>query len=317
METSSGECFDPLEALLASQRCWQSEQAREEQKAALGKLGEIIRTWEQTVAASKDHESEKACRLVCIGSYKLGVHLKESDIDLICIAPNWITRHDFNMFLVGLLQVTEGVSKLRPVPHASVPVLKFNLNGVDVDLLFARLEQEKVEEKQDFSTAGVVSDPQCQASLSGYLVTMALLEAVPDLLTFQIALAGIKIWAERRGVHGYRFGFPGGVSWSILVARECKENPLASPSTLVRQVLTTLVHWPWSDQQLELSSESLIPPGLPVSSMSILTPSEPPTNSTHTVSSSSLTVLQQEASNALALIEVGDCEEASAGFSSC
>ena len=86
METSSGECFDPLEALLASQQCWQSEQAREEKKAALDKLKEIIRAWEKKVATSKDHESEKACRLVCIGSYKLGVHLKEGDIDLICIA---------------------------------------------------------------------------------------------------------------------------------------------------------------------------------------------------------------------------------------
>ena len=207
METASTECSDPLEALLASQQCWQSEEVQNEQKAALHKLGEVIRSWEQRVAVSKDliGESEKACRLVCIGSYKLGVHLKESDIDLICIAPNWITRHDFNILLVELLQVTEGVSQLRPVPHASVPVLKFNLDGVDIDLLFARLEQEKIEEEQDFSIPGLVSDPQCQASMAGHLVTMALLAAVPDLPRFQCALAGVKIWAERRGVHGYRW----------------------------------------------------------------------------------------------------------------
>ena len=206
METASTECSDPLEALLASQQCWQSEEVRNGQKAALHKLGAVIRSWEQRVAVSKNliGESEKACRLVCIGSYKLGVHLKESDIDLICIAPNWITRHDFNILLVELLQVTEGVSQLRPVPHASVPVLKVNLDGVDFDLQFARLEQEKVEEEQDFSIPGIVPDAQCQASLSGHLVTMALLEAVPDLFRFQSALAGIKVWAERRGVHGYR-----------------------------------------------------------------------------------------------------------------
>ena len=113
---------------------------------------------------------------------------------------------------------------------------------------------------------------------------------------------------------GHRFGFPGGVSWSILVARECKGNPLASPSTLVRHVLATLVQWPWSDQQLQLSTESVTPPKLDqehqATSMCILTPSQPPTNSTYTVSSSSLAVLQQEASKALALIEIGSWEEA-------
>ena len=115
-------------------------------------------------------------------------------------------------------------------------------------------------------------------------------------------------------IYGHRFGFPGGVSWSILVARECVTNPLASPSTLVRQALTTLVQWPWSDQQLQLSSpEGVTPPELHQehsSVMNILTPGLPPTNSTYTVSSSSLAVLQEEASKALALIEVGSWEEA-------
>ena len=203
---TSAKYSDPLEALLTSQECWQSKEVQNKQKAALHKLGDIVSNWEQMVSASKDlmDVEEKACQLICIGSHKLGVHLKGGDIDLICIAPRWLTRHDFNKFLVELLQVTEGVSQLRPVPHASVPVLKFNLDGVDFDLLFARLEQDKVEEEQDFSIQGFASDPQCQASLSGHLVTMALLRAVPDLLRFQSALAGIKIWAERRGVHGYR-----------------------------------------------------------------------------------------------------------------
>ena len=203
---TSAKYLDPLEALLASQECWQSKEVQNKQKAALHKLGDIVSNWEQMVSASKDlmDVEEKACQLICIGSHKLGVHLKGGDIDLICIAPRWLTRHDFNKFLVELLQVTEGVSQLRPVPHASVPVLKFNLDGVDFDLLFARLEQDKVEEEQDFSIQGFASDPQCKASLSGHLVTMALLKAVPDLLGFQSALAGIKIWAERRGVHGYR-----------------------------------------------------------------------------------------------------------------
>ena len=129
-----------------------------------------------------------------------------------------------------------------------------------------------------------------------------------------MATGNLQTMLSLRLIFGHRFGFPGGVSWSILVARECIANPLASPSTLVRHALTTLVQWPWSDQQLQLSSGSETSPGADqeqqASSMSILTPSLPPTNSTHTVSSSSLAVLQKEASKALALIEVGSWEEA-------
>ena len=85
-----------------------------------------------------------------------------------------------------------------------MPVIKFALGRVDFDLQFARLELERVEEDQDFSIKGLVSDPQCQTSLAGHLDTMALLAAVPDILTFQSTLAGIKVWADRRGLHGYR-----------------------------------------------------------------------------------------------------------------
>ena len=169
-------------------------------------MEKLIRTWEGRLVSSKDlkSESEKYCKLVIIGSHKLGVHLKGADIDLVCIAPKWITRQEFNVNLVELLQADESVSQIRPVPHARVPVLKFTLGRVDFDLQFARLELERVEEDQDFSIKGLVSDPQCQTSLAGHLDTMALLAAVPDILTFQSTLAGIKVWADRRGVHGYR-----------------------------------------------------------------------------------------------------------------
>ena len=197
---------DPIREFLVSQGCLQSEELQTEQNAAIDKVEKLIRTWEGRLVSSKDlkSESEKYCKLVCIGSHKLGVHLKGADIDLVCIAPKWISRQEFNVNLVELLQADESVSQIRPVPHARVPVLKFTLGRVDFDLQFARLELERVEEDHDFSIKDFVSDPQCQASLVGHLDTMALKAAVPDILTFQTTLAGIKIWADRRGVHGYR-----------------------------------------------------------------------------------------------------------------
>jgi len=230
---------------------------------------------------------------------------------LVCIAPSWISRQEFNVNLVELLQADESVSQLRPVPHARVPVLKFTLGRVDFDLQFARLELERVKKDQDFSIKGLVSDPQCQTSLAGHLDTMALLAEVPDNITFQTTLAGIKIWADRRRVHGYRFGFPGGISWAILVARECLANPPASPSNLAKQVFSALVEWSWSDHPLQLfpgSEDPLRPVKEAPPIMAIFTPNR--INSTYTVSTSSLVTLQQEAKRALAFIEVGSWEEA-------
>ena len=197
---------DPIREILVFEDCLQSEELKTEQNAAIGRVEKLIRTWEGRLFSNKDlkNESDKYCKLVCIGSHKLGVHLKGGDIDFLCIAPSWISRQDFNVNLVELLQTDESVSQIRPVPHARVPVLKFALGGVDFDLQFARLELERVEEDHDFSIKDFVSDPQCQASLVGFLDTMAVKAAVPDILTFQSTLAGIKIWADRRKVQEYR-----------------------------------------------------------------------------------------------------------------
>ena len=85
-------------------------------------------------------------------------------------------------------------------------------------------------------------------------------------------------------------------------------KPLASPSSLAKQVFTTLLEWPWSDHPLQLFPESEDPPRPEAQLiMAILTPNR--INSTHTVSNSSLATLQQEAKRALALIEAGTWEE--------
>lgn len=43
-----------------------------------------------------------------------------------------------------MLRTTDEVTDIRPVPSASVPVLKFCFDGIDIDLLFARLALKEV-----------------------------------------------------------------------------------------------------------------------------------------------------------------------------
>ena len=94
-----------------------------------------------------------------------GVHNKGADIDTLCVAPRHILREDYFTSFLGdyvslklssllyhsllllsnhlqsyseVLRLTDEVTDIRPVPSASVPVLKFCFDGIDIDLLFAR-----------------------------------------------------------------------------------------------------------------------------------------------------------------------------------
>ena len=78
--------------------------------------------------------------LVCFGSYRLGVHKQSSDIDVLALSPPHCTRADFFVPLVDRLGHDSRVTELHPIPSAYTPVIKFVLQGVQIDLLFARLQ---------------------------------------------------------------------------------------------------------------------------------------------------------------------------------
>jgi poly(A) polymerase Pap1 len=46
-------------------------------------------------------------------------------------------QEDFFMILHEILSQIEDVTELQPVPDAHVPVMKFKLHGISIDLLYA------------------------------------------------------------------------------------------------------------------------------------------------------------------------------------
>jgi hypothetical protein len=96
-------------------------------------------------------DSQELCRVIPFGSYCLGVHSCDSDIDVLCIVPEHVSRYAFMEEVPGVLLAMPGVANVHCVPEAFVPVIKFELNGVDVDLGVARMPYESIPRDLDIS----------------------------------------------------------------------------------------------------------------------------------------------------------------------
>ncbi|KAL7577653.1 hypothetical protein ACA910_015167 [Epithemia clementina (nom. ined.)] len=236
--------------------------------------------------------------LVTFGSYRLGVHRDDSDLDLLALCPPEFSRGDFFQSWVELLKSDSLISKVHPIPQAYTPVIKFFFKEkIQVDMLFARLaDGKKLREFQQRRVApnlfpgapgcSVISNGNAVAprrteypiddsdlkeqdeagvrSLNGARVSQMLLEMVPDLNKFRTVLRAVKEWAVSKGIYSNVLGFLGGVNFAILVARICKENPHADAPALLKYFFQTYWNWNWRDPVQLLPIQSQPPEGAPL-----------------------------------------------------
>lgn len=125
-----------------------------------------------------------------------------SDIDTLIVGPKHVCSEDFFADFPPLLQqmAPEGVvEKMTPVPDAFVPIIKMELAGISIDLLFARLVIPSVPMNLDLKNNDYLRglDEKEVRSLNGTRVADEILELVPQQKTFRIALRAIKLWAQR------------------------------------------------------------------------------------------------------------------------
>lgn len=88
---------------------------------------------------------------------------------------------------------------LQAIPDAFVPVIKLTFDGIEVDLLFARLALPSIPEDLELNDSMLLKnlDQRCVRSLNGCRVTDEILRSVPDKDNFRITLRTIKLWAKR------------------------------------------------------------------------------------------------------------------------
>lgn len=140
------------------------------------------------------------------------------------------------------------ITNLSVVSDAFVPIIKFEYDGVDIDLIYSRIEI-KASLPPDLSLLDTnvlrgLDDVELR-SLNGTRVTDEILELLPQPGVFRTALRGIKLWAQRRAIYANIMGFPGGVAWAMLLARVCQLYPKATASVVILKFFKIMERWQW------------------------------------------------------------------------
>ncbi|XP_023411710.1 LOW QUALITY PROTEIN: poly(A) polymerase beta [Loxodonta africana] len=283
----------------------------------LEKLNNLVKEWIREISESKNLPQpvieSVGGKIFTFGSYRLGVHTKGADIDALCVAPRHVDRSDFFTSFYDKLKLHEEVKDLRAVEEAFVPVIKLCFDGIEIDILFARLALQTIPEDLDLRDDSLLKnlDIRCIRSLNGCRVTDEILHLVPNIDNFRLTLRAIKLWAKCHNIYSNILGFLGGVSWAMLVARTCQLYPNAVASTLVRKFFLVFSEWEWPNPVLLKEPEERnlnlpvwdprVNPSDRYHLMPIITPAYPQQNSTYNVSVSTRMVMIEEFKQGLAI----------------
>ncbi|KAI9745782.1 MAG: polynucleotide adenylyltransferase [Candelina submexicana] len=244
-------------------------------------------------------------KIFTFGSFRLGVFGPGSDIDTLVVGPRNVSRDDFFSLFPSVLESlapANAIEELTSVPDAHVPIIKMELCGISVDLIYTRLMLSEVPKSQTLNDMNLLiglteTDLRC---LNGTRVTDEILQLVPQQKPFRTALRAIKLWAKRRAIYANIIGFPGGVAWAMLVARVCQLYPKATGSVIVGKFFNIIGRWQWPTPILLKAietgprSDQRIYPSDKFHKMPIITPAYPSMCSTHNITESTKEIIKRE-----------------------
>jgi poly(A) polymerase len=261
--------------------------------------------------------NEAGGKVFTFGSFELGVYGPKSDMDTLMVAPKHVTRDHFFEHMPDLLRKEfkpEEITELTPVPGISVPIIKLELCGVSVDLIFCSLQLSSVPKTQELSDLNLLrglseTDLRC---VNGTRVTRRILELVPQTKVFRTALRAVKLWAKQRALYGNIVGYPGGVAYAMMVARVCQLYPRAAAPHIILKFFFLMRKWNWpsplilqhhEEGPLQLREwDPSIYGGDKRHLMPVITPAYPRMNACHTIGPSTRAVLLNEMERAEGIV---------------
>ena len=173
-----------------------------------------------------------------VGSARLGVQSPQSDLDVLCLIPAYMSGE---AFLDSVRQRLEGLcDRAQVVSSARMPLLRMRFEGVSVDLLYARRPSELGTIEPLTEAARPFFEPVSWKALVGCLEADALTDIVRQyvpLESFRELLRAVRAWAKARQIHGNAWGFLGSFSWALLAAWSCTRYPQAGADTGLEALL--------------------------------------------------------------------------------
>lgn len=243
-----------LEAFIHANDISETPEGEERRRLVLAELTLLVRQWVVGVGEKKGvfnpgqfGPMEGAAQLNVFGSQCLEVHGPDSDVDVLCICPQFISRNEFFISFCAILRESEHASMVLSVPEAYTPVVKFNFRDQSVDMIFVSLAMPSIPADIDLLDDALLSDQDEKGvrSLNGVRVAQYLVKAVPKFSVFRAALRAIKFWGRRRGIYSNVLGFLGGINFALMVAFICQLHPNNCAASIVQRFFKIYFHWVW------------------------------------------------------------------------
>eukprot|EP01083_Nonionella_stella_P021136 58608_1 len=309
-----------LEAVVRECKLTESDDGVAKRELALVELDTICQEWVRENLQKHGFDptfvDKSRAKLYTFGSWRLGVHHLGTDIDVLCVGPKHITHEMFFSELCNQLSNSDDVQYLHKVESAFVPLSKFKFHGIHFDMIYCQLAIDVIPEDLDVfddSYLRGINSNKSVLSLNGVRNTDSFLSLVSNKNVFRAALRTIRLWAKRRRIYSNVIGFPGGISWAILVARVCQLYPNALTGTVVAAFFKFYSMWNWD---VPICLQQVVDKGFGLSvwkpqkgdKMQVVTPAYPAMNSTHNVSTSTLSVIKKELLRAYRIVDLNQAE---------
>jgi poly(A) polymerase Pap1 len=242
-----------------------------------------------------------------VGSARLGVQSPQSDLDVLCLIPAYMSGEAFlesvRQRLEGLCDseaLLRGADRAQVVSSVKIPLLRMGFEGVSVDLLYARRPSELGTLEPLTEAARPFFEPVSWKALVGCLEADILTDIVRQyvpLESFRELLRAVRVWAKARQIHGNAWGFLGNFSWALLAAWSCTRYPQAGADTgletLLAHFFQVLNQHNWS-QPVALTQAGRQYQMLHYDWLPVITSIEPCQNSARNVTRSTAQILRRE-----------------------
>ena len=226
-------------------------------------------------------------KVLVLGSYSLGIHLEDSDIDLLCIAPSRYPREEFQQDFYSRLENLNDISYCNGIFQAKVPIIKLVILGISVDIQYATTDDD-LDSPAQVNTI----DEASLLGLNAYKLSRYILSSLANESSFQTLCTAVKHWAKHRNIYSTTCGYLSGISWALLCAKICLIYPNLSSTDLLHKFFKVFSRWDWSIPVSLNPSFALSEFTSPY--MSILTPISPCYNTAYTLTASGFSMILAE-----------------------